>query len=972
MSALIAWLFIAFGGGLTFAIMASDRVWSFGVELGALGVVAASIGMVRLIGGGKSSLSDSPPPEPHQANDLLVNLVVALGSWIAWLAIVYFAVAGVYPAHAFVAGASITLGFMGCVVLTYRVTEQLGIGAQQPELPLIRRGGLWLFFIGALLNLPMLGNFALLDPWETHYGEVAREILARDDWISLWWAQDGWFWSKPVLGFWLQSLSFKVFGVAYLPDQMLAGLLQGHTPQPEWAARLPLFVMTQLSVYVLYRACVRPFGRRAAFLGSLVLMTCPYWFILARQTMADMPYVAPMTAAMGFLMLGLQTQPDDKATNYSFKLGRRHLSVSAYHLLMVVVVAVVLPQVIYLLTRNITLHLGDPFGFRLHLDELQRGSGGGNCGLPGNKSCAAAKVKIAWGQPGFAALLWAALTGLWLFFNRRERRTQRLYFLAGWFCTALAILGKGAPGLVIPVASALVYLVVTARFRDLLRLELLGFLLLTLVVAMPWYVQMTMRHGQGFIDRLIFHDMVKRAFKHVHDTNKGDDTSFRYYIWQLGYGLFPWTGLTAGGLLWWARREQRPTDQSSDTSLFLLIWWLVTFGMFSITGTKFHHYILPLVPPTAMLVGVLLARYVPTKLPSTWRQTATYYGVMVCGTGALYFAILSCFPGSLIGNTWDGELAPRKLFVAIPLMLVTLGVMAVVMWRTRASLGDPVGVLSALASERRRYLNGVLSVLALVAAAGVILAGRDLFTSLPGDREGPLRILHLVTYNYARPWPAELDFRPALLAFTILSGGACLLMTIHSIRQHSGVILCAGAFWWAAWVMDVYLVKIAPHWSQRETMAEYVRQRSGPEELLVAYQMNWKGENFYTGNRMATYVSSGEKFKKWIKKQRRKGKDTLFFTTEHSRIGSLKRELGKPKNFELLTTKADNNKFVLAKVIFDELPTNSAEVKKSTASDKKSSGRNKKKKSDKKNADKKNTASDHKKSSDKKTKTSKK
>ena len=39
----------------------------------------------------------------------------------------------------------------------------------------------------------------------------------------------------------------------------------------------------------------------------------------------------------------------------------------------------------------------------------------------------------------------------------------------------------------------------------------------------------------------------------------------------------------------------------------------------------------------------------------------------------------------------------------------------------------------------------------------------------------------------------------------------------------------------------------------------------------------------------------------------------MFFTTEHARVGSLSRELGQPKKFELLTTPELNDKFVLAR-----------------------------------------------------------
>ena len=81
--------------------------------------------------------------------------------------------------------------------------------------------------------------------------------------------------------------------------------------------------------------------------------------------------------------------------------------------------------------------------------------------------------------------------------------------------------------------------------------------------------------------------------------------------------------------------------------------------------------------------------------------------------------------------------------------------------------------------------------------------------------------------------------------------------------------------------------------------------------------MNWKGENFYTGNRMATFVSSGSTFKRWLQKQRLRGVNTMFFTTEHSRVGTLQREIGSVRKFERLTTPEQNDKFVLARAELD-------------------------------------------------------
>src|SRR6185503_11922735 len=103
-----------------------------------------------------------------------------------------------------------------------------------------RERQLWLALLGlcVLLYVPLAGSYGLWDPWETHYSEIARQILVRHDWISLWWPcspiDRPEVFHKPVLHFWLLALSMKLFGIAGAgapPDQLVRGF------RVEWAAR---------------------------------------------------------------------------------------------------------------------------------------------------------------------------------------------------------------------------------------------------------------------------------------------------------------------------------------------------------------------------------------------------------------------------------------------------------------------------------------------------------------------------------------------------------------------------------------------------------------------------------------------------------------------------------------------------------------------------------------------------------------
>ena len=202
----------------------------------------------------------------------------------------------------------IPAAFLWLVASVYQVGVVLGPWAVDEEgqpRSLLQRHGFWVIAAGTLLYLPMQGSYSLSDPWETHYGEVAREMLARNDWISTWWAQDGWFWSKPVLDFWMQAIAMGIFGVNYRPGMMLAGAEAGRTPWPEWAVRMPVFILTIVALYFLYKGVAKVFGRRAGMIGALILATMPQWYLLAHQTITDMPLELGNTDVIRALLMGV-------------------------------------------------------------------------------------------------------------------------------------------------------------------------------------------------------------------------------------------------------------------------------------------------------------------------------------------------------------------------------------------------------------------------------------------------------------------------------------------------------------------------------------------------------------------------------------------------------------------------------------------------------------------------------------------
>ena len=134
-----------------------------------------------------------------------------------------------------------------------------------------------------LLSLVLLlaGNWILplTDRDETRFAEASREMLQRSDFVVPWF-NGAWRFDKPVLIYWCQSASYRVFG------------------ENPFAARLPSALFTAATALLLVRWSRKFADAKTAFMAGAMFVAGLHVAIIGRVATADMAMVFFTTLAV--------------------------------------------------------------------------------------------------------------------------------------------------------------------------------------------------------------------------------------------------------------------------------------------------------------------------------------------------------------------------------------------------------------------------------------------------------------------------------------------------------------------------------------------------------------------------------------------------------------------------------------------------------------------------------------------------
>lgn len=133
------------------------------------------------------------------------------------------------------------------------------------------------------LYLLHLGAAGFLGPDEPRYASIGRAMAHSGDWITPRLDGQPWF-EKPPLLYWMTALGT----IARLTD--------------EWAARLPVALLSVAFLIFFYRIIAREFSTLVAIAATAILSTSAGWITYSFVAVTDLPMSATLAAAM-FLAL---------------------------------------------------------------------------------------------------------------------------------------------------------------------------------------------------------------------------------------------------------------------------------------------------------------------------------------------------------------------------------------------------------------------------------------------------------------------------------------------------------------------------------------------------------------------------------------------------------------------------------------------------------------------------------------------
>lgn len=206
----------------------------------------------------------------------------------------------------------------------------------------------------------------------------------------------------------------------------------------------------------------------------------------------------------------------------------------------------------------------------------------------------------------------------------------------GYVFLGLALLAKGPVAAVLVAGIVAAFWFVDERGGSLGRLSVVPGLLIAACVSIPWFWLAFRENGFSFVLVYFVNHNLARYVSDIHHHSE----SFYYFGPVLLGFLFPWSGWMLLLVPEHLREVLRKWREWRRETLFLMCWSLFPLLFFSLSRSKLPGYILPILPPLALVMADRLAGLVNAPKQSGLIHAAPWFYLVFSIGGAVASPII--------------------------------------------------------------------------------------------------------------------------------------------------------------------------------------------------------------------------------------------------------------------------------------------------------------------------------------------
>lgn len=235
----------------------------------------------------------------------------------------------------------------------------------------------------------------------------------------------------------------------------------------------------------------------------------------------------------------------------------------------------------------------------------------------------------------------------------KNRKRQIVYMLIFWISFGLANLAKGPAPLPLVLIPMFFYVAIFRQWKMVPKLLPVIGVIISLAIVLPWPLAIAHRVNWDLA-------MWKREFvdRFLGTYRQGDKPSY-YYLYTMFQFIVPWVAFLPMAL---AAPFYRIWNKKLPAMWFLWLWFVVDLAFITITGGKRQHYILPLMPAMAILIGILMEDMIFVRKAYTAKQAKNI----------LRNHIIVIIVGALAGPIYIARTHPQILTETVILSIIML------------------------------------------------------------------------------------------------------------------------------------------------------------------------------------------------------------------------------------------------------------------------------------------------------------